>query len=568
MAAEQRLPPLRPPRVDPVPELAPLPRARYLVLVGAVPPRFGGRTASILNKCRLFAELGGSGSTIVTLNWTTRIQELTADLRRRGLLADGVDLVNMYEFLRGEVSTREPVRHPVDQPGLDTLADRRAGVYRYFEHGVYRRYQRFDAQGRLLERDWFNENRARTRRDDFRLDGTVARTTYLDLRHNLPRQQVFFRADGSPYLNKWLTADPETGTSTVERVTLLDPEGQPTLALRDDVELAQHFLGELVGEDRVFLTVESRRADRETLTFRRPNVKHLVVLHNPHLAGSGGNPSLLRESYKPMFGHRDALDAVVFLTNAQRADAEARFGRHENFRVVPHPMTGIRQVPFEQRDPDLVVMLARLDRQKRLADAIAAFALVVQAVPSARLEIYGRGEEQAELQRQIDDLGLGGSVTLAGYTKDAAAVLERAALSLLTSRFEGYPLALLETLAHGCPVVSYDVKYGPREIIADGVNGYLVEPGDHAALARRVVEVLRDQDLRRRLSEHAGALSPEFSEQTFVARWSTIFHDLNAQGWDRPQPAGPADAPGPLPEESEPDPLDPDPETAPVLEDD
>jgi glycosyltransferase involved in cell wall biosynthesis len=260
------------------------------------------------------------------------------------------------------------------------------------------------------------------------------------------------------------------------------------------------------------------------------------------------------------------LDAVVFLTNAQRADAEAKFGRQEHFRVVPHPMTGIRQVPFEQRDPDLVVMLARLDRQKRLADAIKAFALVVQAVPSARLEIYGRGEEQAELQRQIDDLGVGSSVTLAGYTKDSAAVLEGAALSLLTSRFEGYPLALLETLAHGCPVVSYDVKYGPREIIADGVNGYLVKPGDYRALAARVVEVLGDGDLRRSLSEHAGSLSPEFSERTFVARWSKIFHDLDAQGWGEQEPAAQAEAaPAAAPR---PDPLDPEREARVALEDD
>jgi glycosyltransferase involved in cell wall biosynthesis len=334
------------------------------------------------------------------------------------------------------------------------------------------------------------------------------------------------------------------------------------------VELAQHFLGELVGEDRVFLTVESRAADRETLTFRRPNVKHLVVLHNPHLAGSGADVRAIRPSYRPMFEHQDALDSVVFLTNAQRADAEARYGRRENFRVVPHPMTGVRQVPFEQRDPDLVVMLARLDPQKRLADAVKAFALVVRAVPSARLEIYGRGEEQAELQRQIDALGLGGSVTLAGYTTDSSAVLERAALSLLTSRFEGYPLALLETLAHGCPVVSYDVRYGPREIIADGVNGYLVEPGDHEALARRVVEVLGDQDLRRRLSEHAGALSPEFSERTFVARWSKIFHDLDAQGWDAHEPAAPAGAAAVDADPAGPDPVDPGVEDLDTVEDD
>jgi poly(glycerol-phosphate) alpha-glucosyltransferase len=526
---EQARPPE--PRVDPVPDLEPFPEARYIMLVGAIPANYGGRTASILNKCRLLKELGGVDSTIVTLNYTVRLAEMTADLRRRGLLADGVRIVNLYEHLRGEATPTEVVRHEVDVPGLDLVRDPAEGVYRYFEKGIYRLYQRFDAEGRLLVRDWFNDNRARTRREEYRLDGRLGRTTYLDLRHNLPRQRVYFRADGTPYLNTWLVPDLATRTSSVERATLLDERGEPTLELQDDVELAQHFLTELVGSDRVFLTVESRRADRETLTFVRPNVKHLVVLHNPHLVGTGGDPARIRPSYQPMFARQDQLASVVFLTNAQRADAEAHFGQRENFRVVPHPMTGVRQVPFEQRDPNLVVMLARLNQQKQLSHAIRAFALVVEAVPTARLEIYGQGEDRAALQSQIDQLGLQASVTLPGYTSDPDGVYERAALSLLTSRYEGYPLVLLETLAHGCPVVSYDVKYGPREIIAQGENGYVVRAGSYRALARRVVEVLNDADLRRRLSEQAGSLNPEFSEHTFVARWSKIFRDLDAQGW-------------------------------------
>jgi poly(glycerol-phosphate) alpha-glucosyltransferase len=501
------------------------------MLVGAIPPNYGGRTASILNKCRLLKEIGGVDTTIVTLNYTGGMAEITADLRRRRLLVDGVSIVNLYDFLRGDPSAADVVRHEVEMPGMDLVRDRNEGVYRYFENGIYRLYQRFDAQGRLLVRDWFNDNRARTRREEFRLDGRLGRTTYMDLRHNLPRQRVYFRADGSAYLNTWLVPDLTTRTSAVERVTLLDEEAQPTMVLQDDVQLAQHFLAELVGTERVFLTVESRRADRETLTFVRPNVKHLVVLHNPHLTGTGQDPARIRPSYQPMFDSRDQLASVVFLTNAQRADAEAQFGQRENFRVVPHPMTGVRHLPFEQRDPNLVVMLARLDQQKRLSHAIQAFALVVEALPNARLEIYGQGEDRRALQSQIDELGLQDSVTLPGYTTDPDGTYARASLSLLTSKYEGYPLVLLETLAHGCPVVSYDVKYGPREIIAHGENGYVVRAGAYKTLARRVIEVLGDPELRRRLSEHAATPDPEFSEHTFVARWSKIFRDLDAQGW-------------------------------------
>jgi glycosyltransferase involved in cell wall biosynthesis len=77
-------------------------------------------------------------------------------------------------------------------------------------------------------------------------------------------------------------------------------------------------------------------------------------------------------------------------------------------------------------------------------------------------------------------------------------------------------------------VISYDVRYGPRDIITDGINGYLVTPGDTHELATRVVEVLSDEPLRRRLSDRAAQPNAEFSQEAFVTRWSELFRNLDA----------------------------------------
>jgi glycosyltransferase involved in cell wall biosynthesis len=523
------------PRFDPLPELRPLPPARYVFVVGAIPRNFGGRTASILNKCRLLKEIGGVDSTIVTLNYSSEVDDIAADLRRRGLLVDGVEIVNLHDYFDEQSSgVAEPVHHEVEEPGMEAIRDPDQEVYRYFENGVYRLYKRFDHQGRLIVRDWFNENRGRTRRDEFNPNGTIRRTTYMDLHHNKPRQEVYFRADGTPYMNKWLRVDPASMTSSVERITMLDERGAPYEVLLSNVELIQSYLDRLIGDERCFLTVESRRSDGETLTYDRPNVKHVYVLHNPHVAPPFDDLTAIRPSYRPVLDQRETHGAVVFLTNAQRADAEAVFGEHENFAVIPHPVAPVPPVPFEERDPDLVVMLARLDAQKRVPHAIASFAHVVRARPGARLEIYGQGPEQGALQRLIDDAGLRDNVRLAGYTKDPGEVYRRASCSLLTSRFEGFGLVLLESLSHGCPVVSYDVRYGPADIVADGVNGFLVGSAMQQQMARRVVEILSDEPLRRRLSANAAQVRTEFSEETFVARWSELFHRLDDEGWPEP----------------------------------
>ena len=518
-------------RVDPVPPLAPLPTARYVVLIGAVPRRFGGRTASILTKARLLRQIGGVGSTVVTLNHTRALPQITAGLRRRGQLVDGVEVVNLYDHLRGPSAPAGPaVRHQVDEPGLTTVPDGDGVVYRLLRDGVCRVRKRYDGAGRLLVRDELDEAGTWTRSEEFGQDGTLRRSSRLE--HELPAEQVFHRADGTPYLRKELRVDAPSRTATVTEVTLLDRQGHPTAVLADDVALVHHFLDQLFGDDHVFLTSESRQSDAEVLGYDRPNVKRLALLHNLHLVPPGEDPHDVRRSYQPLFDRRDDFGALVFLTNAQRADAEAHYGRDERFRVVPHPAAAApERVPFEERDPDLVVMLARLHPQKQLEHAVRAFARVVKAVPSARLEIHGEGPERAALQRLVDQHGLARSVTLPGYTRDPAAVYRRAALSLLTSRNEGYPLTLLETLSHGCPVVSYDVRYGPSEIITHGETGFLVPRGDVRGLARRVVEVLSDEPLRRRLSEGAATPDPRFSQETFVARWSQVFRDLDAQGW-------------------------------------
>jgi len=123
-------------------------------------------------------------------------------------------------------------------------------------------------------------------------------------------------------------------------------------------------------------------------------------------------------------------------------------------------------------------------------------------VPDAVLDVYGDGNQREALQQLIDELGLAAHVTLQGPTTDPGAVLDDASVLLFTSAFEGQGLAIIEALAHGCPVVSYDVRYGPRDSLQNG-GGILVPDGDVDGIARALVDVLTDVELRLRLSREA-----------------------------------------------------------------
>ena len=98
----------------------------------------------------------------------------------------------------------------------------------------------------------------------------------------------------------------------------------------------------------------------------------------------------------------------------------------------------------------------------------------------------------------------------------------------MTSTYEGYPLATLESMSRGCPVVSYDIKYGPREQITDGVDGFLVPPGDTSLLAQRVIELLRSPELVSSMSAAARARVARYGPAEFLASWAKVVRATNA----------------------------------------
>ena len=180
--------------------------------------------------------------------------------------------------------------------------------------------------------------------------------------------------------------------------------------------------------------------------------------------------------------------------------------------------------PAPARDPFRVVVLARLEPQKRVEHAVLAFAQVQAAVPQARLDIYGSGSKQAEVQQLVDTHGLTDHVTLHGYDRNARDALWTASVFLLTSRYEGYPLSTLESLSRGCPVVSYDVPYGPREQISEGVDGFVVPEADIDGAAARVIELLRDPELVTRMGAAGRRKALQHDEEHFLADWAGVLN--------------------------------------------
>ena len=461
-----------------------LPTGHYYSLSGLITAGTGGQTRALLLRNRLLAQRSGVEPVILTFDRKPRYPMVRADLRRRGELVDPMQLVNIFEWYREN-----------DIDDLPTTGE-----------------PLWPLEGYRLE-------------DQLHPDGTVYSTHHLHPRSNEETIVDYRRPDGSVFLR--LPSGVTSKNKPATDVILVNSKGDPVGNWPTNRGFRQNWIRALtpLGE-RAFIISDSRFAINYILPMSGDDLHVLYVMHNMHVAKNQWNATI-HKSFKPLLDQIDALDGFVGLTARQCDDVAQRFGHRNNMFVVPNPVE-LPERPdlLPERDPKRFAVVARLEPQKQLEQAIRAFALVLEEEPDAKLDIYGDGSRQIQLQREIAQLGVKGSVTLKGHDPRARDSLWTASGFLLTSAFEGFPLAPLESLSFGCPVIAYDVKYGLREQVTDGVDGFLVAPGDIRGVADRILQMIRDPELVSRLSQAAFVKAKAHDHTAFLKQWRRVLNTV------------------------------------------
>jgi glycosyltransferase involved in cell wall biosynthesis len=223
-------------------------------------------------------------------------------------------------------------------------------------------------------------------------------------------------------------------------------------------------------------------------------------------------------------------DAVrVFLERAGHDPRKLLTIRYGLDELPPAPSAPTPEAAGIPADVPLALAVGRLIEQKDHPTLLRAFARVHERVPAARLAILGSGRLEADTRRLVEGLGLADVVVLPGRT-EIRDWLERAQVFVHTSRWEGFGIVLLEAMLAGLPVVATRVSAVP-EVVADGETGVLVEPGDDAAVAGALAELLADPDRARALGE-AGRrrAQAEFSVARMAERTHAVYDEVLAQG--------------------------------------
>lgn len=230
--------------------------------------------------------------------------------------------------------------------------------------------------------------------------------------------------------------------------------------------------------------------------------------------------------------HLPSLDAIVSLTPRDRRRYRELLGPGPIIRAIPNaiavgegPVNGLGLA----RDP-VVAAGGRLVAQKGFDLLLEAWALVATRFPGWQLRIYGDGPLEGELAKRAAAPDLAGRVRLAGFTADLPRELSRAEVFVLSSRFEGMPMVLLEAMAAGSAVVAFDCPTGPGQLIRHERDGLLVPPASVPALADALARVLDDDALRHLLGVRARHRAGAFNLVDVARRWERLLDALTQQG--------------------------------------
>ena len=385
------------------------------------------------------------------------------------------------------------------------------------ENGKYRYYNISSATRKV---SYLNEDNKLKLIEYYASDFTKKRETIFDESEHAIAEKLY-TDKGNLYLTigrKYVLHKGYTSTY----YDVYDKDGK-IKRLNDVRDFQQYFVSEITTNDTIIWI------DHPSLytTFVQGKIKNKKIFNfqNSHLYPHSNK---IKPGYdNVIFNLGNSVNRLIVLTNSELEDLKKIVPKDKWKYIIalPHatPIKNI-DIPLDSRPKNKFISLGRLEPVKRIDLMIRAFKEVVEYDSHSILDIYGQGSEYDNLVKLTKDLGLENNINFYGFTNSVDLAFQSHTALLFTSSYEGFGMTITESLSNGTPVIAFDIKYGPKDIITSGKDGFLLKDEDIKELTRNMIYFINRNDTI--FNENALKNSRRFSQSEYKNNVESILREL------------------------------------------
>lgn len=216
------------------------------------------------------------------------------------------------------------------------------------------------------------------------------------------------------------------------------------------------------------------------------------------------------------------VDAIVTLTEEDKEYYKKEFNIKCPIQSIYNPVVWEQETYEYDINSKILLSAGRLTNQKGFDISIEVAKNIMPKNPEWKWIILGEGEDRKLLENKIQEYGLAEQVLLPGNKNNIEDYYRKASIFVMTSRYEGLPMTLLETKPFKLPIVSFKCKTGPSELVRDGVNGFLIEENDITEMSKKINELINNSNKRIEFSENAPLDTEKFRLDSIIKQWETL----------------------------------------------
>uniref|UniRef100_UPI00403EFB91 glycosyltransferase n=1 Tax=Lentilactobacillus hilgardii TaxID=1588 RepID=UPI00403EFB91 len=499
----------------------------YYFLDNRLDPKSSGIEHAEIKRLRLFHQLGEKAQ-LVMCDFNRFAHD---NLRLYGLTDD--DYINMFDYFAGTV--HYPARDlTISHLSIDQTShiSQRTHGYEVSEGNRKTLFINLMPNSEQINTvKYFNGDGNCTKQDFYDTRGFKSLTQFYATNKQELVYEQFYKPNGAIYYEISYEQRPNWLAATNIQLINFTGKNYSLMNIGEAFTIMLDHLNQNDGDKlSTFISDRSNITNLPMINMKTP-ARKIEHFHNIHFRDYW-DPMNSPLTY-PSVADTDLLrqtDLVIVPTPQQAADMKERLKTQVPIvaipvGIVPDQQLNAPRITFQKRQPGKIIAVARLFYEKRLDDAIKAFAKAHKRIPNLTLDIYGYGDgndnykEEKMLKALTQELQLTDFVHFKGYQTDMRAVYNSAQLMIMSSRYEGAPLSIIEAQSHGVPVISYNTHYGPAYLIRNGVSGNIVPDGNVNALADSIITYFRDPRLQVAMSKNADENAARFSSDQVWQSW-------------------------------------------------